>query len=419
MFPDMKSTDSTYCRPRRGISGWFDAMARVFRREWSNIFSDLGVMLFFIALPLGYPIIYTLIYNPEVITDMPIAVVDLSRTADSRSLVQSISAAPSVEVYANCSNMAEAKDLFGQNKVFAIVEIPADYARSLGRGEQATVPVYMQMSLLLRYRTLLSTLTDLQLKVAGDVTSTRLATMGASALGLDGGLPVESHNNFIGDPTQGFASFVMPGVLILILQQSMVLGICMLAGTSRERRRRNGGIDPTQIQDVPASAAIWGKTLCYFVFYIPLAIYVVRWLPEMFSLPHVGNPVDYALFLVPFLLGSAMFGQAVSGLCTERESGFLVVVFTSVVFLFLSGLTWPRYAMNGFWTWLGNLVPATWGVEGFIRINANGSTLGETTHPYLMLWILTAAYFIVSWAVARYSATSHIRRVKSDLNVPA
>lgn len=55
---------------------------------------------------------------------MPIAVVDLSRTADSRSLVQSISAAPSVEVYANCSNMAEAKDLFGQNKVFAIVEIP-------------------------------------------------------------------------------------------------------------------------------------------------------------------------------------------------------------------------------------------------------------------------------------------------------
>lgn len=160
MFPDMKSTDSTYRRPRRGISGWFDAMARVFRREWSNIFSDLGVMLFFIALPLGYPIIYTLIYNPEVITDMPIAVVDLSRTADSRSLVQSISAAPSVEVYANCSNMAEAKDLFGQNKVFAIVEIPADYARSLGRGEQATVPVYMQMSLLLRYRTLLSTLTD-------------------------------------------------------------------------------------------------------------------------------------------------------------------------------------------------------------------------------------------------------------------
>lgn len=399
----MKSSESTYKPPRRGISGWFEAMARVFRREWSNIFSDLGVMLFFIALPLGYPIVYTLIYNPEVITDMPVAVVDLSRTADSRALVRSISAAPSVEIYANCSNMAEAKNLFGENKVFAIIEIPADYAKLIGRGEQATVPVYMQMSLLLRYRTLLLTLTDLQLKVANDVTATRLATMGASALGLSGGLPVESHNNFLGDPSQGFASFVMPGVLILILQQSMILGICMLAGTSRDRRRRNGGIDPMQIQGAPASATVLGKTLCYFLLYIPLSIYAVRWMPEIFGLPHSGNPIDYALFLVPFLLGSAMFGQVLSRLCTERESGFLVIVFTSIIFLFLSGLTWPRYAMSDLWTWLGNIVPVTWGVEGFIRINANGSTLAETSHPFIMLWILAAAYFIIAWASLRHS----------------
>ena len=399
----MNSSDSQSYRRRKGILGWFDAMARVFRREWSIVFSDMGVLLFFVALPLGYPVVYTLIYNPEVITDMPVAVVDHSRTADSRSLVQSISAAPSVDIYAQCSDLAEAKDLFGQNKVFAIIEIPADYAKRIGRGEQATVPVYMQMSLLLRYRTLLSTLTDLQLKVANEVTATRLATMGTNSLGLDGGMPIESHSNFLGDPSQGFASFVMPGVLILILQQSMVLGICMLAGTSKERRRRNGGIDPLQIQDAPSSAMMWGKSLCYLVLYIPLAIYVVRWMPEIFSLPHNGAPVDYLLFLLPFLLASAMFGQAFSGLCTERESGFLVVVFTSVVFLFLSGLTWPRYAMDGFWTWLGNLVPATWGVEGFIRINANGATLAESSHPFIMLWILAGAYFIVAWAVARLS----------------
>ena len=39
-------------------------MGHVFAREFRLIFGDVGVMLFFIALPLAYPIAYTLIYNP-------------------------------------------------------------------------------------------------------------------------------------------------------------------------------------------------------------------------------------------------------------------------------------------------------------------------------------------------------------------
>ncbi len=396
--------------PRRSRGGWFSAMARVFRREFSLVFSDIGIMLFFFVLPLAYPVVYTLIYNPEIVTDLPVAVVDHSRTADSRALVQAASAAPSIQIYAQCSNMSEAKDLFTANKVFAIIEIPADYARRIGRGEQATVPMYFEMSLLLRYRALLSSVTDLQMKLTQEITGTRLETMGASALGIEGGLPIDSHSSFLGDPGQGFASFVMPGVLILILQQSMVLGICMIAGTSKERRRRNGGIDPRVISDAPASATIWGKALCYFVLYLPSVLYVVKVLPEMFSLPHSGAAADYLLFMVPFILGSAMFGQALSGLCTERESCFIVIVFTSIIFLFLSGLTWPRYAMDPFWTWLGNLVPATWGVEGFIRINSNAATLAETSHPFHMLWILAAGYFLVAWGVQSYVERHYRRR---------
>lgn len=401
-----KDTDNI--TPRRTV-GWFGAMARVFRREFSIVFSDLGIVLFFFVLPLAYPVVYTLIYNPEIVTKLPIAVVDHSRTADSRYLVQAASASPAIHIYAQCANMSEAKDLFADNKVFAIMEIPSDYARRLGRGEQATVPMYFEMSLLLRYRSLLSAVTDLQMKLTQEITGTRLETLGASALGIEGGLPIASHSSFLGDPGQGFASFVMPGVLILILQQSMVLGICMMAGSGKERRRRNGGIDPLAVGNAPASATIWGKALCYFILYLPSVLYVVKVLPEMFSLPHSGSPADYLLFMVPFILGSAMFGQALSGLCTERESCFIVIVFTSIIFLFLSGLTWPRYAMGPFWIWLGNLVPATWGVEGFIRINSNAATLAETSHPYHMLWILAAGYFLVAWGVQSY-VERHYRR---------
>ncbi|MCM1036066.1 MAG: ABC transporter permease [Bacteroides sp.] len=372
---------------------WLAQTGRAFRREWHIIFSDMGVMLFLLALPLLYPVIYTLIYNPEIVTEMPMAVVDRSMSAESRSLVQTIEASPSVAVYDYCPEMGEAKRLFAERKVSAILEIPSDYARCLATGEQAHVQLYVQTSLLLRYRAFLETMADVQVNLASEMAASKAAAMGMTALDLD--VPVRMSSSFIGVPGQGFASFIMPGIVILILQQSMVLGICFIAGSSRERRRRFYPLaDPLMMDDISPVWAVLGKTLTFTVMYIPATIYVVRFIPEMFGLPHVGAPVDYLLYLLPLLLSTAMFGQVVQILCKERESAFIVVVFTSVLFLFLSGLTWPRYAMSRLWTWLGDLVPATWGLEGFVRINSNAATLAENSTPFIAMWILAAVYFV-------------------------
>ena len=87
-----------------------------------------------------------------------------------------------------------------------------------------------------------------------------------------------------------------------------------------------------------------------------------------------------------------------------------------MVFLFLSGLTWPRYAMSQVWYWAGNLVPATWGIEGFIRINSNGATLAESSRPFIAMWILSAIYFIAAWVVV--AAIRRRARRQSAVAVP-
>ena len=86
----------------------------------------------------------------------------------------------------------------------------------------------------------------------------------------------------------------------------------------------------------------------------------------------------------------------------ERESSFLLFVFTSVIFLFISGITWPRYAMPEYWKWLGALIPSTWGIEGFVRMNTAGAGIYDGRHAYTMLWILTGVYFVTTCLVYRY-----------------
>ncbi len=386
------------------ISAWFAGMGRVFRREFRLVTKDVGVLLFFVFLPLVYPVIYTIIYNPEVVRQIRIAVVDESMSAASRDLIRKVSAQPAFDIYAIEPNMTDARRLMAEGKVFGIMQITPDYGKALGRGEQAHVEFYSDMSLLLRYRTFVAALTDLQIEMISVVTGEKIEATGlASMAGGSGGLPVKSESNFLGDTEQGFASFVIPGIVILILQQSMILGITLLGGTSRERRRRYG-YDPLAVPGVPVSATVWGKALCYTVFYIPLTVYILRFIPEMFNLPHYGNPVDYYLFIMPMLLASAFMGLALNYFMKERESAFIIIVFTSVVFLFLSGLTWPRYAMSRLWLWLGDCVPAVWGVEGFIRINSNAATLPEVAGDYTALWILAAVYMLLACLVTRLTA---------------
>ena len=387
-----------------GITKWFIQLGKAFRQEMSTVIHDAGVLLFFIGLPVLYPLVYTAIYNPEEVREIPFAVVDHCRSAESRRLVRQADATSAMKLYDYAPDMQSARALMAEGKVYGIMEIPSDYSKCIMTGRQATVPFYAEMSLLLRYRAFLSALTDLQLHITQEVTAGRLASAGAAAPPISG-LPINTQANILGDTQQGFASFIMPGIVVLILQQSMLLGITFLGGASNERRRLNRGLDPLAVEASPM-ATILGKACCYVILYIPLSIYILHYIPLWFHFPHLGNLLQYLLFILPMLLATAMLGLTCICMVSEKESAFVVFVFTSVVFLFLSGLTWPRYAMQPFWQWIGDMIPATWGMEGFIRINNNGATLEQEIVPYRWLWCLTALYTLTAWLVARLRAST-------------
>lgn len=57
---------------------------------------------------------------------------------------------------------------------------------------------------------------------------------------------------------------------------------------------------------------------------------------------------------------------------------------------------------NKFWLIVSDLIPATWGVEGFIRINSNAATISDVSRYYWSLWALTALYFLLALALRAY-----------------
>ena len=140
--------DGLFSKIRNGIKD----MCYIWAKEMRSTITDEGVLIFFILVPLLYPLLYSWIYNNEVVRDVPVAIVDQSHSQISREFIRSFDAGSDVKAAYYCNSIEEAKDLIGKQVVHGLLYFPDDFAHKLYRGEQAHVGVYCDMSLRLTYK---------------------------------------------------------------------------------------------------------------------------------------------------------------------------------------------------------------------------------------------------------------------------
>ncbi len=375
---------------------WFIQVLKVCGRELLLVFRDEGVVIFFLVLNAVYPVLYALIYNPEVVRDEAVVVVDDNRTSMSRELVRRMDATQEVAIVGYAANMQEAQEAMHRKDCYGILYLPRDFSQCVNRGDQGHVSLYCDMSVMMRYKAMFTALTNVTQAMGNE----RLAAVIEPVLNMEGSV-IENRQVPVGNPAMGIASAVLLFILPLVLQQSMILGIAMLHGGSIERRRRNGGHDPMAIEASPG-ATIVGKMMCHQIVFVIPVIYVLHYVPLMFGFPQFGNFLHIICLAVPFVIAVSFMGQTLSAVVNERESVFLLFVFSSVVFVFLTGASWPRYLMSPLWYLVGDCVPATWMSNGYVLMQTNGATLYQVSHPYWMLWIQVPVMFILAYLVERF-----------------
>lgn len=380
----------------------------VYCREFRLVLHDSGIILFFLFLPLAYPVIYSLIYNPEVVRNVKTVVVDHDRTSMSRELVRNINATENVWVIGYAADIDEARHAMNSHKCYAIMEIPEGFGRKIGRGEQANAVIYCESSLLLRYRSLLVASTAVAQEMGAEIRAEKIDEVAPLAATVSDGDLMPISSVVMGNVESGFDSFVMPGVLILILHQCIVLAVGMAGGAKRERPELAGYGGKHAMPGV--SVSMLGQMLSYITILIVPAIFLIYYVPLIFSFPMAGSIWEMLAFILPMVIACMGLGFCFQGIVRERESVFVLWVVTSIIFLFLSGLTWPRYAMPPVWMAISDLIPVTWGVEGFIRMNTNGSSLSQVSGDYISLWILAAVYLILGYCVQRWIVRPSLRK---------
>ena len=371
----------------------------IWKQEFRTTFRDQGVLIFFVLVPLVYPLIYSFIYTNETIREVPTVVVDNSRSSLSREYLRKVDASPETSIVAYCADMEEAKLMLKDRKAYGIIYIPAHFSDDIVQGKQTQVSIFCDMSGLLYYKALLTANTNVSLAMNAAIKMERAGNTTARQDEITA-YPIEYEDVAIFNPTNGFAAFLIPAVLILIIQQTLLLGIGLSAGTAREHNQFKDLV-PINRHYNGTLRIVMGKGLSYFMVYSLVAVYILCVVPRLFSLNQIAIPGVLTLFTLPYLTACIFFAMTASIAIRNRETCMLLFVFTSVPLLFLSGISWPGSAMPSFWRYFSYLFPSTFGINGYVRINSMGATLNEVAFEYRALWMQTGIYFLTTCFVYR------------------
>jgi len=373
------------------------SLSNVIRHEWKAIATNPAILLVLAGGIFLYGLLYNYMYAPNLVRKAPVAVVDLSHSALSREYVRWLDAAPQTSVYAQTPDILEAREWMKKGEVTGILYIPSDFETHVARGETSVFTLYAATDAFLNFKGLQEASSRVMLAVndahrcAGTVF---LPPQGLLAVASS--TPVNVSGTALYNYTEGYGSYLIPAVMIVIIFQTMLMVIAMLTGEEAEQRRE--GIHSMRARSLKDMLCIVsGRTFVYVMLYVVFSMFLLGLLPHIFSIPNIGSGWDIVTMMIPFLLATSFFALAVSRWFTDSEAPLLMIAFFSVGYIFLSGVSYPLELMPWYWQAAHYVFPVAPAVLAFVKLNSMGGSLADIWPQMLTLWIQVIIYG--AWAV--------------------
>ncbi|MDR1811709.1 MAG: ABC transporter permease [Candidatus Fibromonas sp.] len=343
--------------------------------EWASFFKDKNAVLVLVVAATLYAFYYPLPYLNGVARDIPVGVVDFDHTAMSRQLTGFFGASGNLKVLA-FEDMISAKQALAEENIYSILEIPAGFERDIRAGRPSTVGEFNNGNYFMVYSEISRAVFYAAATLGAGVQIAFMQAQGISpelALKKRDIMPVAVKTMFNG--SMRYDNYVVPAVLIVILQQTMLIGACILRVSGRQTFSR-----------VVAFMLHYSLIFCFYIF----VVY------PFFGFNAHGKYTDMAIFALVFFTACIQMGSFFGRFFKQKEGVMQVFLFMSLPFLFVSGFSWPKssipealhYAM--FWAPCEHAIPA------WISIQQMGASASEMSGEIISLGALAVGYSILS-----------------------
>src|SRR5262245_26080591 len=314
------------------------ALGRAVLRTLRLIAQERELFVVLVVSSILYSLFYPTPYLHQLLRDVPVVVVDRDHTSMSRKVARWLDASEGIAVLGRSVDLPSAHAAMRAGDAGGVVLIPQDFERRILRNEPTALTTYVDGSYLLVRSTVAGTMN------AVTTTFGRSIANQVAPLGLV--------NWPLFNPVGGYATFLVPAVFILVLQQTLLIGMGMLRVAERHR--------PTG-DDGPVWATLGGIVTVLVLLYLVQAAFMFLVAFRLYALPMRADFSSATVFLIPFITASAFLVLTIAELFRRPESSTVALALMAVPALFISGISFPWENQAAWVRGIGLALPTTFG----------------------------------------------------------
>ena len=361
----------------------------IFHKEIIHIIRDKRTLVMILILPafllllLGYSV-------ANEIENMPFAVVDLSKTPESRSFTeQFISSGYFVYEY-DVDSEEEIIDLMNKNKITAGLYIPSDFGRNLQTGDKASTVMYINGSNQMEAQSAQLAAETISQNNVQDLIISKTNTSGMDPQSSQ---PLELYLKYLYNPDLRRLNYMVPALIATLLQ----IQTLQLTSLSIVREREQGTMEQLIVTPIKPWELMLGKILPYVfvaLFNVLVTLLLGMW---WFKVPVAGNILLLLGLSLILIIGSLGMGILISNIAKNQMQAMYITSFgIQMPSMILSGFTFPRINMPAVVYWIGNLLPVTHFIEISRGIILKGVGVEDLWGSILPLTALCFGFFFAS-----------------------
>lgn len=362
-------------------------------REWQAIFRGRMALVVLLVVPVLYPAILSLLYMNEQARARPTIIVDHDNSELSRKLTLRLSAAEEIGVVDRTDSLDEAIDRMERQEVEMLVYLPQDLAKKVKRGERVATRVWASANNMYAYGLSFLAFHQVLMRLNDELGQEFFWQKGLTPQAARGrAFPLAWEERMLYHPEQTYGSYLIPGVLLIVVQQIVLMSLSFSVGLQREGRGR------PRRERFPFTAML-GRAVAHLPFWLCGIAFIVFVIFPLFAWPSASAIGMFAIYAA-LALAMAPMSMAIASFVPDRFVAFQLLLFFSAPIFIMSGYSWPLWQMPPLVQAVASVFPATPALQAVRIISLKNADLSLTV-PYLQIMFVQA----MGWLAVAFACT--------------
>jgi ABC-2 type transport system permease protein len=358
----------------------------ILKDEMSLFLSDKSILLTCLVAPILYAIFIGTIYLEKEVSKIPIAIVDLDHTNLSRKVSQLINTAEKVSIEGSYSSLDDAMFHFNNLEVQDIVILPKYFEKKTLNLDGSHVELILNNTKFLTSNEINKSVQKVILTVSGGVRMKYFISNNIPIeIAKQKAQPIVPVIKSIYNITNNYGDYLLPILLILILQQTLIIGF----GQSMVHEFKHGALVYTaKFNFFEFCQFLSAKSFYYLILYVAYFFVFYKLIFPYFSINFDGSIYLHLVLSCIFIIIVILYSIILASFFKSPIGWTEVMAFSTYPFFLVSGYSWPIDAMPKVMQVIANLLPSTPYYRVFNTLAIEGGKLNNITNGFIHLLLL-------------------------------